>query len=153
MIHSSKPGRKGLDPEARFWPKVDRQTEDACWNWTAAVFRGGYGLFRKDGRNHLAHRFAYELAKGSIPEGLHLDHLCRNRACVNPAHLEPVTNRVNALRGESFSAVNAAKAHCLNGHAFDEANTYTYPNGHRECRACNAARQRAYRARKAGKTA
>jgi hypothetical protein len=139
---------------ARFWAKVD--FSDGCWEWTASRRSDGYAQFKVDGRTVLVHRLAYELVVGPIPEGLTLDHLCRNRACVNPDHLEPVTHRENVLRGENFSAVNAAATHCANGHPFDEANTYTYPAGkggqtHRACRACNRAAAARYKERqKAG---
>src|ERR1035437_6893898 len=102
---------------ARFWAKVDK-TED-CWNWTAHTDGMGYGQLAKPGQHGglvVAHRFAYELLVGPIPEGLQLDHLCRNRACVNPDHLEPVTRRVNILRGVGFGAVNAKKTECPRGH-------------------------------------
>ena len=87
--------------EERFWPKVDKT--ETCWIWIGAIGTGGYGNFwvgpdRLSDRMR-AHRFAYESMVGPIPEGLDLDHLCRNRACVNPAHLEPVTRRVNLRRG------------------------------------------------------
>ncbi|NEE06902.1 HNH endonuclease [Streptomyces sp. SID7499] len=136
----------------RFWCKVQRNP-DGCWLWTAATFKAtGYGQFREGGRGsrvRTAHRVAYELLVGSVPAGLQLDHLCRNRRCVNPAHLEPVTNRENGLRGTSFAAVNAAKTHCVRGHAFDTDNTLTSPaTGHRRCRACARERQLTLRTRK-----
>ena len=101
----------------RFWAKV-QQTE-SCWLWTAARDHRGYGEFRVElppARPAKAHRFAYETLIGPIPDGLELDHLCRVRNCVNPEHLEPVTGRVNTLRGESPAAQNARKTHCVRGH-------------------------------------
>lgn len=123
----------------RFWAKVDRSGGDrACWVWTASRYRNGYGQFGQWPHSAvLAHRFAYETLVGQIPEGLVIDHLCRNRLCVNPEHLEPVTTRTNNLRGASFAAVNAAKTHCIHGHPLDGDNLYIHPkNGRRQCRAC-----------------
>lgn len=120
----------------RFWAKVAIDPS-GCLVWTASVRSGGYGQFAHGGRQVQAHRFAYTALVGPIPAGLVIDHLCRNRACVAPDHLEPVTNRENLLRGEGPSAVAAAKTHCLNGHLFDEANTWRDSKGKRCCRACN----------------
>jgi hypothetical protein len=86
-------------PEQRFWRHVVRDPDTECWEWTAARKNGGYGSFAIGKGNVYAHRFAYEMLVGPIPEGLELDHLCRNRGCVNPDHLEPVTRQVNVLRG------------------------------------------------------
>lgn len=120
--------------EARFWAKVDRSGR--CWLWTAATHPDGYGKFRADGRVLVyAHRWSYESLVGPIPEGLTLDHLCRTRNCVNPEHLEPVTNRVNILRGESPTAQNARLGVCPQGHAYDEDNT-SHSGGGRRCRTC-----------------
>lgn len=122
----------------RFWSKVQR--DDECWSWTACVLSTGYGQFSyRDGaasHRRLAHRMAYELHKGSIPDGLCLDHLCRNRKCVNPDHLEPVTIRENLLRGNTFAAHNAAKTVCKHGHPFTPENTLRQRRG-RLCRECS----------------
>lgn len=140
-----------LLPAARFWAKVDKT--ESCWVWTACRNRDGYGRFHLAGRNVRAHRVAYELLKGPIPAGLTIDHLCRVHDCVNPAHLEPVTNRENNLRGNTVAATNAAKTHCPEGHALVEGNLdlYQLRLGQRSCRTCHNARmcawQRARRAR------
>lgn len=125
---------------------------DGCWMWTAATNGNGYGKFMAaDGRQVYAHRFAYEQAYGPIPEGLVIDHLCRNHGCVNPAHLDAVTHRQNLLRGEGPTAQKAAQRHCVNGHEFTLANTYRRPdNGVRACLLCrrHSARER-WRSRRA----
>ncbi len=115
---------------------------DGCWEWTASVRRDGYGQFRLDGRVVSAHRVSYGLFVGPIPEGLTLDHLCRNRLCVRPDHLEPVTLCENILRGESLPAQNARKTQCPQGHAYDEANTRIGRHGWRVCRTCHRDRER-----------
>ena len=120
--------------DERFWEKVHKT--DTCWLWLGSVTHGGYGQFRHKGGTR-AHRFAYESVKGKIPDGLYLDHLCHVRNCVNPAHLEAVTPRVNAIRSNSPVALNATKTHCMRGHEFTEENTYTPPKANqRHCRAC-----------------
>lgn len=130
---------------ARFIAKVDKS--DACWLWRAATRGGGYGAFWLNGRHVPAHRFAYEALIGPVPDGLHLDHLCRNRSCVNPDHLEPVTCQENLLRSPvTFQGTNARKTHCDHGHEFTPENTYEYRGG-RKCRACMRRITKEYRGR------
>ncbi len=116
--------------------KLDPET--GCINWTGHL-ASGYGsipLPGKRGKAVRAHRVAYELARGPIPEGLFVDHLCRNRRCCNVDHLEVVTHRENTLRGVSPVALNAQKTHCKHGHEFTEANIYRDAQGSRKCRTC-----------------
>ena len=110
--------------------------ENGCWEWTACRSKDGYGFFGINGKNKYAHRVAYEMLVGPIPEGLELDHLCVNPPCVNPAHLEPVTRQENHRRSKA-GIVNASKTHCRRGHPYDDENTYRYPNGARRCRQCH----------------
>ena len=125
----------------RFWAKVDLNGPlwdgTPCWLWSGYL-GDGYGQIYVEGRILLAHRFSYETYVGAIPEGLDIDHLCRNRPCVNWAHLEPVTRQVNLLRGTTLAALNAAKTHCPQGHAYDERDIY----GKRPCRKCASAREK-----------
>jgi hypothetical protein len=110
-----------------------------CWQWTGYLMPNGYARFSVAGERQYAHRVAYEAVHGPIPNRLVIDHLCRNRGCVNPDHLEAVTQRTNVLRGVSFAAARARQVRCLHGHRFTEANTYVAPNGTRKCRTCRAA--------------
>jgi HNH endonuclease len=128
----------GDSTTTRFWKKVIKT--ETCWIWTAYLNRGGYGQFRlaENGRLILAHRWAYEHERGPVPHGLQIDHLCRQRACVRPDHMEPVTQRENILRGTGFSARNARLTHCVHGH--DLSNSYR-SSGSRQCRVCVLARQ------------
>ena len=112
--------------------------ENGCWEWVGYIDRHGYGVL--DQRR--AHRVVYERAKGPIPEGLQTDHLCRNRKCVNPDHLELVTSRENTLRGNSFVARQARQTHCIRGHEFTMENTLRTSCGKRQCRACSRAYKR-----------
>src|SRR5687768_11611176 len=106
---------------ARFWSKV-LVTDAGCWEWQAAQANGGYGYFKWGPGMRLAHRAAYETLVGSVENGLHLDHLCRVRRCVNPYHLEPVTPRENTLRGVGTAAIHAKKTHCPAGHEYSGNN-------------------------------
>lgn len=133
----------------RFWEKVERAGPGECWNWTGWNGHKGYGRIWVDGAGRPAHRVSYELAKGPIPEGLVIDHLCRNPGCVNPDHLEPVTQAENNRRGIGITSVNLRKTHCIHGHAFDAENTMVDADGHRRCRACH----RAYREARASDNA
>jgi hypothetical protein len=118
-----------------------------CWLWTGTRTPQGYGKFchgpAKDRTQWLAHRLSWTLANGEIPEGMVLDHLCRNPACVNPDHLEPVTIGENVLRGEGIAAQHKRKTHCKRGHALTEDNLYPAKRG-RVCKECHRMRQRNY---------
>lgn len=131
----------------RFWDRVTA-AESGCWIWNGGQDGKGYGFFQYAGHHRRAHRVAYELLVGTIPDGLVLDHLCRVRNCVNPAHLEPVTSRENTLRGETLPALNLAKTHCVAGHEYATDTTYVNPEGHRICRICRREYQSQYHARK-----
>lgn len=139
---------KEAQDQERFWAKVNKDAPDGCWPWVASLWTGpgmGYGCFRYRGRAVLAHRLAYEWLVGPIPDGLQIDHLCRNRPCVNPDHLEAVTQRENIMRGFAASALNSRKTHCKRGHPLDDA--YIRIDGPRDtvrrvCRQCHPQPQR-----------
>ena len=140
-------------PVSQPWPHEERlasvmsrvnKQEDGCWLWTSSTEREGYGyihLSRANAgekfRHQVVHKFIYEAFRGVVPDGLELDHLCRNRLCVNPDHLEPVTHKENILRGNSPSALAARKTHCHRGHEFTPENTYVYKTG-RVCKLCHS---------------
>jgi hypothetical protein len=129
---------------------MSRRTKraDGCWTWTGNVCSTtGYGRLGFNGALLSAHRVAYELEHGAIPDGLVIDHLCRVRTCVNPAHLESVTIRENTLRGEGPTARRAKATACERGHAFDAANTIMQ-RGYRLCRTCRDARDAANNAKR-----
>lgn len=133
----------------RFWAKVE--ITDACWLWTGCLDHNGYGSFSYQRRSLRAHRVAYSHVRGGIPDGLVLDHLCRVHRCVRPDHLEPVTVRVNNLRGIGFAAVNAAKTSCPRGHMLSVENVVRHRDGRRSCRICLTVYHREYQ-RKAYRT-
>lgn len=138
---------------ARFNQFADKSGgPQACWLWTGKMNADGYGTGTLDGHAVGAHGVGYRLLVGPVPEGLELDHVCRNRACVNPAHLEPVTHKTNVLRGTSKIANHARQTHCKHGHAFDAKNTAfrLQPNGitlRRACRECHRIRSKLRRQR------
>jgi hypothetical protein len=142
---------------AAFWMRVDRSAgPKQCWPWDRPG-PSGYGQVKFNGKTYPAHRVAYTLLIGPIPDGCELDHVrargCTSRRCCNPAHLEPVSHEVNVLRGESFSAKNARKTHCTRGHALDDSNTYrTLCCGRwrRRCKTCHGETVKKYRARRNG---
>lgn len=126
------------DPIERFFSMVDAMGD--CWEWTGHLHRLGYGQFAPShGVNVSAHKFAYEALVGAVPDGLELDHLCRNRGCVNPDHLEPVTHSLNVQRAWwNRSRTNPS---CRRGHPFTPENTGRQKNGSRYCKACEQQRR------------
>lgn len=123
------------------------ETQGDCLIWTGKLNKDGYGRFSIKRREVPAHVFSYERTIGLVPDALELDHLCKCRRCVNPLHLEPVTHRENLMRSPTLQAINAAKTHCINGHAFTEENTVIV-DGWRQCRACIRIRKKKYRAKR-----
>jgi len=114
--------------------RLDHRT--GCWVWMGSKNGGGYGQTTLNGKHVDAHRLVYSELVGDIPSAMDLDHLCRNRACVNPDHLEPVSRRTNLLRGYGVSARNAIRTHCNYGHAFSGDNLGVDGHGYRYCRQC-----------------
>lgn len=138
-----------------FWERVEKVALTGCWVWRGSIARNRYGLwsYRKDAetRTAYAHRFAYELAVGPIPDGLVLDHLCLNRTCCNPEHLDPVTHAENFRRGvgrRDGAAFQRSKTHCPYGHPYSGENLTIRPDGSRNCRACSRRHSTAARARR-----
>lgn len=143
------PGRRHKTEAERFWPKVN--ASGVCWEWTAGASDTGYGNFGRDPEhgyaNISAHQWAWEFLVGPVPPGLVLDHLCRNRRCVNPDHLEPVPFAENIRRGRN---ANREKTHCPAGHPLVAENLVLNRRGGRKCRICNTEKARAWRRAQAG---
>lgn len=125
-----------------FWARVTKKP-GGCWEWSASRNGLGYGIVWNGEKLLLAHRVAFTLTHGPIPRGLVIDHICRNVACVNPEHLQLVTQRENTLRGNSPNAISYRTNTCRRGHSLD--GTYVKPDGRRQCRQCGAAREAARR--------
>jgi len=139
-------GVSGINALDRFMDKVDVTTQNDCLLWTGKNVRG-HGQFSFNGKYVYAHRFIWEWCEGKIPDGLVIDHTCRNPSCVNTSHLRVVSIKQNALENSvSPPALNNAKTHCLNGHLLDDSNTYTTRLGARGCRECRRRRSREWRA-------
>lgn len=129
---------KGAPVMARFFSKID--SIDDCWQWGGAKNWSGYGQFWYEGKQRTAHRFIYQFLVADITDDLVLDHLCRNTSCVNPDHLEAVTNQENITRG--MACYNKLKTVCKQGHPYSKENTYIRKGNYRDCRTCNRLRAR-----------
>lgn len=148
----------GLRDQGRLWayikPHMTAMFDGTqCWQWFGPKRHTGYGKFNIEKRQLMAHRVVYEHLVGLVPRGLVLDHLCRRSWCVNPGHLEIVTQRTNVLRGEGKTAMLASQTHCKYGHPLSGENLYLSPGtGFRQCKICRNERARQHRARKAARS-
>lgn len=121
----------------RFFGRVEKT--ESCWNWLGGTGKGGYGIFRISSTQYYVHRVSWAIANGGTPGSLCIDHLCKNRTCVNPSHMELVTLAVNTMRGDTSSSIpviNSRKTHCIRGHEFNEDNVFFDAKGSRRCREC-----------------
>lgn len=134
-------GRPRVSVADRYHSRYDIDPVTECWVWNKGRFSSGYGALYVGSNNKPAHRIGYELLIGPIPEGLELDHLCRNRPCVNPWHMEAVTHEENVRRGEAFNAIANFNNVCVRGHQLTDWNVYVKRDGRRQCKACHKARE------------
>lgn len=137
VADAGEPARKAITAIKEHLEK--KWSDYPCYEWQGYKTNLGYGQLgtaKKLGKNLYAHRIVWEAVNGPIPEGLSLDHLCRNPSCISPHHLEPVTHKENCLRGVGVGAINSKKTHCKTGHAFDDLNTGYLKDGRRYCKEC-----------------
>src|SRR5690554_4749368 len=134
--------------EAKFCERFE-VTEAGCWEWTAGKSGSGYGYIWDGARNWRAHRWVVHHYVEAIPDGMYIDHPCKNHGCVNPDHLEVVTPRENALRGDGPSAANHRKANCMRGHPFEGENVAYNRDGSRRCRTCTNSNWRNHKEKRA----
>lgn len=150
MKPGPKPKPQTID---RLLARSHRDPQTGCWIWMGARDTPGYGRVFYGGRLRGAHEAAYEWTRGPIPDGLTIDHLCRNKPCINPEHLEVVTMRENGLRGNSICARHARQTHCKRGHEFTPENTYgcktKYGTPGRICKTCFNMRRPRYKSKTA----
>lgn len=138
---------RNCDPlEYRLLSRLSVDGDSGCWQWLGHTTKDGYGRINADGKSRGVHRVMFEREYGPIPDGLQIDHLCRNRRCANPDHMEAVSPAENTRRGLA-GAINRNKTECPQGHPYDAQNTYRFPDGRRACRTCNRDAQRRYVAR------
>lgn len=124
-----------MDVIERLHKKIE-VSSGGCWEWKACLTKAGYGQIRIDGKTLYTHRVTYQHYKGILVPRLELDHLCRNRKCCNPEHLEQVTRKINQHRGFSPAGIQARQTHCKRGHPFIPENMINRSNGRRICKIC-----------------